>query len=435
MITSLRKRLRGSSYWRDILWQASGNSLAQAIGVLGVPLLTRLYTPHDFALQNLFLQVVSFAAGIITLRYEYFIQLPKEDSDAKHLLHLVLLLGFIACIIFTSIIWFFRDTFSYWLGDATLAPWLIFAPLTALLICYGLALQHSVQRKRNYRKSGLSELVGKSSYILCGTLGSYFSVGALGLIAAPAASALGKVVCLVNLTKSKSISLDLLEESNKKIVNLKLFNIWRLARTYAHLSSSMFFSHLMLTCMAAIPSIFIARAYGYEVLGKFALVASTIALPSSLIASAIGQVYYQRAAECWAKGESFADIRKSTAKRLIMISLPIYTCVGILSPWVYPLIFGSVWADSGHYASIMCIYTLFSFVSGPLDRTSLIVGAWWYLPSFQTVRVLTAMLVTFLSGSNNWSFDVFLMLYTGQLAFMYLVDYCAGWRLSLCHPK
>jgi O-antigen/teichoic acid export membrane protein len=379
MIVKFRNRLRSSTYWKDILWQASGNSLAQVIGILGMPLLTRLYTPHDFALQNLFLQVVGLATGLMTLRYEYFIQLPNENTDSKHLLHLVLFVGFVTLVVLTPITWFFRDMFSYWLGDTTLAPWLVFAPLTALLICYALALQHSVQRKRNYRRSGLSELVGKSSYILCGTLGSCFLLGALGLIAAPAASAIGKIACLFNLGKNReTLPGSFAKINGEKSTGFNLFSMWRLARTYAHLSGSMVFTHLMATCTATIPVVFIAHTYGQEILGQFTLVISTVGLPSSLIAVAIGQVYYQRAAERWANGESFADIRRSTAKRLILIGLPLYAGVAIISPWMYPLIFGNNWTNAGHYASVLAVSVFFSFVSAPLDRTCLIVGAWWY---------------------------------------------------------
>ena len=44
------------TYWRDIRWQASGNALAQLVGIPGMPLLTRLYMPADFATQSLFAQ-------------------------------------------------------------------------------------------------------------------------------------------------------------------------------------------------------------------------------------------------------------------------------------------------------------------------------------------------------------------------------------------
>ena len=76
MISSVKQRLSQSPYWKDIIWQASGNSLAQGIGILSMPILTRIYTPNDFAILNIFIQVVAFMS-IMTLRYEYFIIIIK----------------------------------------------------------------------------------------------------------------------------------------------------------------------------------------------------------------------------------------------------------------------------------------------------------------------------------------------------------------------
>lgn len=59
-------------YWKDIVLQATGNSSAQVIGLLGMPVLARIYSPEDFATQNIFLQIVMFLAGLMTWRYEYF---------------------------------------------------------------------------------------------------------------------------------------------------------------------------------------------------------------------------------------------------------------------------------------------------------------------------------------------------------------------------
>ncbi len=82
-----------SLYWRDILLQASGNGIAQIVGVIGMPVLSRLYSPVDFGIQNLFLQVAILVAGLMTLRYEQFVQLPKDEADADAVCHLALSLG------------------------------------------------------------------------------------------------------------------------------------------------------------------------------------------------------------------------------------------------------------------------------------------------------------------------------------------------------
>src|SRR4051794_6277790 len=117
-------RNRLSSYWKDVAWQLSGTSLAQLVGIAGLPVLTRMYGPEDFAVQSLFLQVVTFGTAIVTWRYEYFVQLPKLDEDVRALNRLVLVLGCIAVLAFTPLLWIFRDALAIPLGNSEVANWL-----------------------------------------------------------------------------------------------------------------------------------------------------------------------------------------------------------------------------------------------------------------------------------------------------------------------
>jgi len=431
MITVIWSRLAASSYWRDIFWQASGNTIGQIIGVLGMPLLTRLYSPHDFAVQNLFLQVVMFSVGFMTWRYEYFIQLPKEDGDAESLLCWVLVHGLVVLIFATFLCWLARERLAYWLGDLDLKPWLVWAPLSALLICYSVAMLHVVQRKGNFKKSGLSELVGKSAYIGSGVLG-YGLGGPIGLIAAPAASAVAKMGCLLDLGKMNHSLLKKLFSSDKKSYTQ---GMKRQAVIYRRLANSMVFSHILSTVTASLPPVFIAHVYGGSVLGQFALVASTIYLPAGLVGIAIGQVYYQRAAEKWANGQSFDDVWRVTVRKLFIFGLPLYTSLYMLAPWGYPLIFGKGWNDSGFYASVMAIAAFFSFASSPLDRTSLIVGGWWYLPIWHCLRAITTVLVVFLAEEFKLNFNEFLCFLVVQMSAMYLIDFIMEWHFASIKPR
>ena len=75
--------LISTQYFKDILWQASGNTIAQIIGILGIPILTRLFSPEDFAIQALFLQLSGFLAGILAYRFDYLIVIPKYNFHAN----------------------------------------------------------------------------------------------------------------------------------------------------------------------------------------------------------------------------------------------------------------------------------------------------------------------------------------------------------------
>ncbi len=431
MIQDAVRRLKSSPYWRDVAWLASGNAMAQAIGVVAMPFLTRLYSPTDFALQNLFLQVMGFAVALLTWRYEYFVQLPKEDIYATRLLRLVLCLGTLGSVLTTPILWLFQDTLADWLGVPMLKTWLVFVPFTAALISFSIAIQNFAQRQGQYRHSSLSELANKGTYVGTALAGYWIFPTPAGLIMSTGLGAISKIIWLSRLWTNEPVienrRLNILPcLDTKKTGSMRL-----IARIYFRLSGSMVVSHLLLSCTAIIPSLFIARAYGNENLGQFALVASTIYLPSGLIGSAIGQVYYQRAAERRSTGKSFGDLWYVTAKKLIFVGLPIYTILAIISPWVYPFIFGASWVDAGRYASLMAIGAFFSFTTSPLDRGCLVVDAWWYVLGWHFSRALTTALVAWLAWVYSWNIYIFLTALIIQMSLMYLIDYWMNWRFSL----
>lgn len=430
MIQESFRRMKSSPYWRDIAWLASGNAMAQAIGVVAMPVLTRLYSPADFALQNLFLQGMGFAVVLLTWRYEYFVQLPKEDVDAARLLVLVLGLGTVGCAVATPLLWLYQDILANWMGVPALKTWLVFIPVTAALISFSIAIQHFTQRRGQYRHSSLSELANKGSYVGTALAGYWILPAPAGLIMSTAAGAIGKIIWLSRQWKHGSGTERRRPHFFRRLDAKRLESMRRIANTYFHLSGSMVVSHLLLSCTAIIPSLFIARVYGNESLGQFALVASTIYLPSGLIGSAIGQVYYQRAAERWSAGKNSSDLWRATAKRLIFVGVPIYAILALISPWGYPFLFGVLWADAGRYASLMAIGAFFSFVTSPLDRGCLVVGAWRYVLGWHASRTLTTGLVAWLAWIYGWDVFLFLIALVFQMSLMYIVDYWANWRFA-----
>lgn len=409
ILTGLKNRFRASSYSKDIAWLASGTIIAQAVMLASMPIYSRLYSPADFAIQNLFIQFVGFMAVAATLRYEYFIQLPKRNLDSQRLIHLVFFLGVAATVLLTPVAWLFRTTFARWAGDAALAPWLIFVPVSAMVLSLSVAVQGSAQRRNLFRRSGEAEVAGKIGF--SGTIfaGYFMLPGAGGLVFAWLTGPCIKIAWLLSGTR------------RLKFGGYKVY--LRLAKKYGKMSGSMALSHVLMSCTSLIPIVYITREYGAATLGQYALASQVVSLPSALLGSAIGSVYYQRASACWARGLSFGDIWQSTAKKLLLIGLPIYSLATLIIPFGFPLIFGNVWRPAGQYGAILAISAFFSFASTPMDKACLVVGAWWYIPTWHAARTATTGLVTGMALYFHWGVNLFLIVLTLQQIVLYLVDY------------
>ena len=88
-----------SSNVRNVAKLLSANVVAQVIGLVVYPLLTRIYSPEDFGLLNLFLSIGVVLVIFGTAEYQYAIVLPKEEKKAAAIVHVGLIL-----LLFTTII-------------------------------------------------------------------------------------------------------------------------------------------------------------------------------------------------------------------------------------------------------------------------------------------------------------------------------------------
>ncbi len=418
-----------SSYWQDISWVASGTALAQLIGLLSMPLLTRLYSPADFAALSIFTQAAAFAMGLMTLRFEYAIQLPRHEIGALALLRLVLLLATLGALLGTPLMWWAGPRLAGWLGQPAMDIGLRLVPLTAAVMAAALALQHLAQRRREFRRSGVAEAINKLAYALWALVGHWILPGAIGLLSAIGLGTVAKVLVLLPAGPGRPGA-----RSHKPHRRTWWRLIGRALRDHAALARSMVSSHLMLTFTGLIPALYLTRQHGADVLGQYALVVSTNYLPSALVGTAIGQVYYQRAAEHWSKGEAIGALWRSTTRRLTMLGLPMFIALALLSPWLYPWLFGAQWQQAGLFSAILCLASLLSFVTVPLDRTSLVVGAWRYLPWWHFGRLLSTAGVVGWAALADLSAVQFMVALSLQMSAMYTIDLVAQRRFAARRP-
>lgn len=420
-VIDLWNRLKASSYWQDVAWLVSGTVVAQALTFLMLPVFTRLYQPTDFAVMNLFVQIVSMVTVVATVRYEAFVQLPRRHSEGWRLVQLVAVLGAFATLLLTPIAWLFRSTFARWAGEPALASWFVFIPITAALTSLANAFQGWEQRRGRFRRSSEAEVVGKVGFAGSVFLGWLLLPGATGLVLGSGLGAvLGKLAWLVRLDRLKMCG--------------RMDGLLGVGRQLGRLAGSLTVSQALLACTGIIPLVLIAHAYGPEVLGQYALANQSIYLPTALLGTAMGNVYYQRASVRWAQGHDFSALWRSTSKRLILIGLPIYGFAVILLPIVFPIIFGGTWHVAGRFAGILAISSFFGFVASPIDKGCLVVGAWWYIPLWHAARTLSNGILALVVLAKGWQIETYLYALTALRAVMYGIDYWAESRFAFRRP-
>jgi O-antigen/teichoic acid export membrane protein len=78
----------GSEFSKNFLILFRGTLIAQAIPMILMPVLTRLYSPDEFGVLELFISVSTILGTIANMRYVLSIVLPDKKEDAWNIMGL-----------------------------------------------------------------------------------------------------------------------------------------------------------------------------------------------------------------------------------------------------------------------------------------------------------------------------------------------------------
>lgn len=95
--------------YKGVLILGSGTAVAQLIGIVTMPIITRLYLPSEIGILAVYSSVLAIFGIGATLRYELAYGLPEENDDAINLFGLSLILLCLTTAGFALILLFGRD--------------------------------------------------------------------------------------------------------------------------------------------------------------------------------------------------------------------------------------------------------------------------------------------------------------------------------------
>ena len=85
MLKGLTKRIYSSDFLKSLAVLITGTVIAQSIGYLLAPVITRIYTPEEIGEFGVFQRIVLLIAILSTARYEFSLPLPKKGEHAFQL--------------------------------------------------------------------------------------------------------------------------------------------------------------------------------------------------------------------------------------------------------------------------------------------------------------------------------------------------------------
>jgi O-antigen/teichoic acid export membrane protein len=349
----LRHFIPKNAFARSVSVLVGGTVGAQVLMVLASPLLTRLYTPEDFGLLAVYASILSLFTVIASLRYELAIPLPEKDSEAAHVAILSLLIvGFIT-VISALIIMIGGDYLAQLINAPNMANYLWLIPIGVLAIgCYQVFNYWAIRTKSfgSIAKTRISQ-----SLVTLVMQLSAFKLGVLALILGQTGNqAVGVMTLARPALKSQNFKgwhWDDLKKVAKRYKSFPIFSTW---------------SGFLNTASMQLPPLLFAIFFSAGVAGLYALAHRVLAMPMTVVGSAVGNVFFANAAEAY-REDKLAPLFESVYAKLVSIIMPVMLVLLIDAPNLFAFVFGENWREAGELARWMAPWLAVVFIASPLS--------------------------------------------------------------------
>lgn len=318
---------------RNVLKLAGGTAGSQLIFIVASPILTRIYSPESFGVLATFTAILALINALSSLRYELAIAVPEDDSEAKDLVWLCIVLVSISAGLTALGVVLFGDQHGFLLNEPDLTPLLWLLPIGVLLSGLYRPMTYWAIRQKQF---GLLAKT-KISQSICGVTTNLGVApwGPIGLI-------LGEIV------RQSAGSIAIFKNSKDELLrsNFTLPSLGHVMRRYSHFG--IYSSPAGLINMAGnqLPIIILSSVFGAELLGQLALAQRVLLVPAGLIGVSVSKVFLAKAPECF-RERTLKSFVEYTSRKLFFWGFVTAIPVAIVGPWLVPLVFGSSWSMTG----------------------------------------------------------------------------------------
>jgi len=355
---SVKRAFSRGGFGRQVGVLAIGTSLGQVAALAGSPVLTRLYSAEQFGQVAAFSAVLLFFGAILSLRYEIAILLPADDQTAAH----VTVLSLIIVVLISLIIGLALPLIPNWGGQLTqIRTYLWLMPIAALGLGFYQVLSYWALRKKAYSQVARTKLTQPLSRLATQILLGILKWGALGLL-------LGETVGRIN--GGTSLARTAWKENKLEFQAVGWEGLRSAAARYRRFPLVLSPAALINAAGSSVPLLLFGLWFGPKVLGWYALVDRTMAMPTVLIGQAVSQVYSAEAARL-ASGDP-AQLNRLFARTLGHLSLIAFApamILGVIAAPLFGFVFGASWYEAGVYAQLLMVMQFLGFISWPVNPT------------------------------------------------------------------
>lgn len=429
----LIKRFKSSHFVRDVAMVGGGIAAAQAIALLSMPILTRLYGPEAFGVSAAFIAVVSIITPSATLGYAHAIVMPDKDKDAAAIIRLSILCTLLLTPISLIIVHFSLPWLARWTGMENYPKMLYLIPLSLLITGFLTVANQLAIRVLLFKAKARAYVESKFVEYGFKLIGGLFIPSGLLLI----------VFTLVGMTLN--FILQILHVPRGGVFRLSKWFGFKGIRKAADAQKDFAIyrmpQRVIKAASVGLPTILLASLFGPASAGQYSLVLLALGAPAVLLGNSVGEVFFPKITRAIsAKSPNSYNLLFKISLILLLIGAVPFGIVTLWGNIIFPLVFGSEWKVAGSYSQWLSIWLLINLVADASVATLPALRLQGSL-LLREIILLGLRIATLYIGFSIYNSDivaialfsiagVLMNIYIIYIAFRRLYVNCKIWRLE-----
>lgn len=407
---------------RNIATVLRGTVVAQAIGILVLPLLSRTFDATAFGHFQLYQSILAVLMVFATMRYEIAILRANSPVELGAVLALCVGINLFLAAMIGIVVLILAWTAPEFLARAGFPPWLL--PATMLVGGIAQYLGYLLVREGRFSTGANARIAQAVTYSATASGLAVTAPVSAGIIYADFSAR------IVNAAWAGSWAI----RNRKNLIRLPnrqgIVAAARRFREYPLISTP---GGLINALGGTLTPLMIYGTFSAATAGQYSLVDRSVALPVALIITATSQVYSaQLAGEVRAGGLGARTHFRALVRWLALICVGPVVLGALLAPMLFAFAFGPGWERAGHFAQFMIPAYGFILVAGGVNMALIIIGDQRTQICWEIGR-LVAMIVLWASIPKlGWTIETIVAAHAvviGASALVFLL--IADWRLGL----
>lgn len=347
-ISGFLNNIKSNSFYKSTITLSLTSFLAQLIIFVGTPLITRLYSPEDFADLSILSALIQFFGVVSTIRYDNAIPLCDSDNEVD-ILFIFCALFNIAFSLFLFLVILALELSGLHLFNIKNEAFIYFVPLGVSLFGFANLLSFFSIRVNLYHKLGISRVLQSFTSVSFQIGAGYTSFFVVGPIIGYLLQTGFSSIYMFNTIWSKVV---LVFQKKFTIDNVKA-----VLTKYIRFPKYSLLEALMQMFSIQLPFFYLNVINDQSESGFLLNSMKFSQIPIVLVASSISQVYYGSVKKDLDNGNLINTALDIVFKLYNFIVLPLIVCIPI-SPFIFEKYLGINWRHSGELMQSIIPYTI-----------------------------------------------------------------------------